>query len=214
MVSSPTMTPSAWPELLKGSGRAPSVTTTASSGNRSSRDSSPDAPGSLGVGSPTKEVPSLRAYACVAPASRGRSQSILEAAENFGEVTVRNTFIHFDLDDEEEDPPRPLRRCASAPGLLRSEAVSAPSADAAKAASAMVVASDQMIWEHKHGECRPCAYFLFKPDGCRHGPDCEFCHLCTVNDIKRRKKERSKQGKSRWTGARSLRDGASKWHSR
>ena len=48
-------------------------------------------------------------------------------------------------------------------------------------------------------DCREslCAYFLFKEDGCRNGPDCEFCHLCDTSDIKRRKKERAKAVKAR-----------------
>jgi len=41
---------------------------------------------------------------------------------------------------------------------------------------------------HARGECRPCAYFRHKADGCRQGDDCPFCHLCDHDAIKRLKK--------------------------
>lgn len=44
--------------------------------------------------------------------------------------------------------------------------------------------------DHMLGKCTPCAYFAHKKDGCRQGDACEFCHLCTKGEIKRRKKDR------------------------
>mmetsp|Transcript_120928 Transcript_120928/g.342041 ORF Transcript_120928/g.342041 Transcript_120928/m.342041 type:complete len:165 (-) Transcript_120928:63-557(-) len=41
---------------------------------------------------------------------------------------------------------------------------------------------------HLLGQCKPCAYFLHKADGCRWGEDCQFCHLCDRYAIKRAKK--------------------------
>lgn len=41
---------------------------------------------------------------------------------------------------------------------------------------------------HERGECKPCAYFHHKEDGCRGGDDCKFCHLCTREALKERKK--------------------------
>jgi hypothetical protein len=41
---------------------------------------------------------------------------------------------------------------------------------------------------HMLGKCKPCA-FVFK-DGCESGVNCEFCHICTPGEKKRRKKER------------------------
>eukprot|EP00930_Biecheleria_cincta_P067007 TRINITY_DN5336_c0_g2_i1.p1 TRINITY_DN5336_c0_g2~~TRINITY_DN5336_c0_g2_i1.p1 ORF type:complete len:197 (+),score=32.17 TRINITY_DN5336_c0_g2_i1:128-718(+) len=41
---------------------------------------------------------------------------------------------------------------------------------------------------HERGECKPCAYFHHKEDGCRQGEDCEFCHLCSPEALKERKK--------------------------
>eukprot|EP00931_Biecheleriopsis_adriatica_P080085 TRINITY_DN53445_c0_g1_i1.p1 TRINITY_DN53445_c0_g1~~TRINITY_DN53445_c0_g1_i1.p1 ORF type:complete len:203 (-),score=46.29 TRINITY_DN53445_c0_g1_i1:39-569(-) len=53
---------------------------------------------------------------------------------------------------------------------------------------------------HAAGTCKPCNYFAFREDGCRKGDTCEFCHLCTSDDIQKRKKKKtpkfkfSKQG--------------------
>merc|ERR1712151_376421 len=30
------------------------------------------------------------------------------------------------------------------------------------------------LLEHTSGECRPCSFFMFRPDGCRWGDDCDF----------------------------------------
>eukprot|EP00930_Biecheleria_cincta_P067005 TRINITY_DN5336_c0_g1_i2.p1 TRINITY_DN5336_c0_g1~~TRINITY_DN5336_c0_g1_i2.p1 ORF type:complete len:213 (+),score=31.97 TRINITY_DN5336_c0_g1_i2:204-842(+) len=49
---------------------------------------------------------------------------------------------------------------------------------------------------HERGECKPCAYFHHKQDGCRQGEDCEFCHLCGPEALKMRKKLKSKRMKA------------------
>jgi len=41
---------------------------------------------------------------------------------------------------------------------------------------------------HERGECKPCAYFHHKQDGCRQGEECPFCHLCSPEALKDRKK--------------------------
>lgn len=45
---------------------------------------------------------------------------------------------------------------------------------------------------HDLRECKPCAYFAFKADGCRLGDDCEYCHLCDKRDSRKREKQRAK----------------------
>mmetsp|Transcript_48928 Transcript_48928/g.126160 ORF Transcript_48928/g.126160 Transcript_48928/m.126160 type:complete len:123 (+) Transcript_48928:84-452(+) len=46
--------------------------------------------------------------------------------------------------------------------------------------------------DHVRDGCRPCAYFKLKADGCRKGSDCEFCHDCSMKDIRRRRRLRAK----------------------
>jgi hypothetical protein len=41
--------------------------------------------------------------------------------------------------------------------------------------------------KHGTGECRPCAWY-WKPGSCSNGKDCMHCHLCSEDEIKRRKK--------------------------
>eukprot|EP00929_Paragymnodinium_shiwhaense_P054226 TRINITY_DN2716_c0_g1_i5.p1 TRINITY_DN2716_c0_g1~~TRINITY_DN2716_c0_g1_i5.p1 ORF type:complete len:226 (-),score=56.37 TRINITY_DN2716_c0_g1_i5:756-1433(-) len=43
---------------------------------------------------------------------------------------------------------------------------------------------------HAHGTCKPCDFS--RRGGCREGIDCPFCHLCTEEDAKRKKKELKK----------------------
>lgn len=61
----------------------------------------------------------------------------------------------------------------------------------ALAAKAAKLAERQL--KHDRRECKPCAYFAFKSDGCRMGDDCEHCHLCDKRDSRRREKERAKE---------------------
>merc|ERR1719263_2682535 len=41
---------------------------------------------------------------------------------------------------------------------------------------------------HWNGTCKPCA---FMARGCTSGVNCPFCHLCDVNEKKRRRKDKS-----------------------
>jgi hypothetical protein len=45
--------------------------------------------------------------------------------------------------------------------------------------------------DHGTGTCKPCAWF-HHAEGCRHGVNCEFCHMCPNGEIKKRKKEKQK----------------------
>mmetsp|Transcript_54625 Transcript_54625/g.171507 ORF Transcript_54625/g.171507 Transcript_54625/m.171507 type:complete len:383 (-) Transcript_54625:349-1497(-) len=44
---------------------------------------------------------------------------------------------------------------------------------------------------HSQGRCRPCAWLHKSAEGCRHGQQCEFCHLCGPGELKRRKREKA-----------------------
>eukprot|EP00930_Biecheleria_cincta_P077502 TRINITY_DN6479_c0_g1_i3.p1 TRINITY_DN6479_c0_g1~~TRINITY_DN6479_c0_g1_i3.p1 ORF type:complete len:159 (-),score=18.05 TRINITY_DN6479_c0_g1_i3:255-698(-) len=46
--------------------------------------------------------------------------------------------------------------------------------------------------DHDAGNCRPCAYQQ-KAEPCRWGNACDFCHLCPLGEINRRKKNKIKQ---------------------
>mmetsp|Transcript_70746 Transcript_70746/g.140347 ORF Transcript_70746/g.140347 Transcript_70746/m.140347 type:complete len:190 (+) Transcript_70746:181-750(+) len=50
--------------------------------------------------------------------------------------------------------------------------------------------SDTYFGEEMHcpGSCKPCAYF-HKPERCRQGLRCKFCHLCPEGEAKRLRKE-------------------------
>jgi len=137
-----------------------------------------------------------------------------EAAE-IGEVkvSVKNTFIQFDVSAEDENSSEPPLR--SAPGDLMKRLFktneTVPSRqekqepDLAQSGLVLDVTADNKAEEampqsegrtlsgaqaHALGQCKPCAYFWYKKDGCRKGEECEFCHLCQKGEIKRRKKNR------------------------
>eukprot|EP00931_Biecheleriopsis_adriatica_P007499 TRINITY_DN108780_c0_g1_i1.p1 TRINITY_DN108780_c0_g1~~TRINITY_DN108780_c0_g1_i1.p1 ORF type:complete len:239 (-),score=65.09 TRINITY_DN108780_c0_g1_i1:29-646(-) len=58
-------------------------------------------------------------------------------------------------------------------------------------AQAPTVISEKMLeklLKHQKMECKPCAYFHGKTDGCRQGDDCVFCHFCDKDAMKQRKR--------------------------
>lgn len=130
------------------------------------------------------------------------------------QVPVRNTFIHFDCPDKlalfdrlaGRSPGGPgsegqssLNRSASSPMLLSRESTPIASTDLPDDQLSACSAPSGMLSEkeakHMRGECRPCAYFNYKKDGCRLGENCEFCHLCSREA--RKKKEKPKRSRQR-----------------
>lgn len=99
--------------------------------------------------------------------------------EGFGRdsLPVRNTFIHIGSEEEVQ------REWSSCPGMIM-----------AKEFSTKYPAMEQA---HIKGDCRPCAYFVHKGDGCRWGEECRFCHLCPPGNLKKKKKEKVKALKQR-----------------
>lgn len=92
-------------------------------------------------------------------------------------LVVRNTFI--DVESEEKVP---LTWNSCPPVIMKEEfRTKYPEMEAA----------------HIRGDCRPCAYFLSKGDGCREGGRCHFCHLCPVGALKKKKKQKVKDLKKR-----------------
>jgi len=105
------------------------------------------------------------------------------------EVPVKRTFIHYDVPNfsvtksmlEDGGP----QRWSSAPGVLLD-------GDFKLKEPAPPVSVLTMEEAHTRGVCRPCAYFLYKVDGCRGGNECEFCHLCPQGEHTKRKKEKTR----------------------
>ena len=50
-----------------------------------------------------------------------------------------------------------------------------------------VMTTLQQVITHQRAECSPCAYYVFKQDRCKRDTDCDFCHLCTEQQIKDRR---------------------------
>lgn len=102
------------------------------------------------------------------------------------EVKLKNTFVHFDVTGEESDSsPMPLRPESTCPDIIQQHLFRTKSLQRREDA-------EQKAKLHNAGECRPCAYFAFKKDGCRLAEDCEFCHLCDRAEIRRWKRQRAK----------------------
>eukprot|EP00929_Paragymnodinium_shiwhaense_P018291 TRINITY_DN12859_c0_g1_i1.p3 TRINITY_DN12859_c0_g1~~TRINITY_DN12859_c0_g1_i1.p3 ORF type:complete len:127 (-),score=19.02 TRINITY_DN12859_c0_g1_i1:443-823(-) len=104
------------------------------------------------------------------------------------DLPEKNTFIHFDeADSEVELPPR---NEASCPDLVQRRAF--------RTKTFLAKRQRRKLALHLAGDCRPCAYFAFKTDGCRLGDDCSYCHLCTRKDIRKWKKQyaANKQGET------------------
>jgi len=89
------------------------------------------------------------------------------------ELPQKNTFVHFDDMDEDGGPMIPMKTC---PGSMESKEFA-------------MKRNLQREAEHLRGECKPCAFFALREDGCRRGNLCEFCHLCSKKEIKRRKRQ-------------------------
>eukprot|EP00440_Ansanella_granifera_P076364 gb/GFBE01082871.1/.p1 GENE.gb/GFBE01082871.1/~~gb/GFBE01082871.1/.p1 ORF type:complete len:166 (+),score=38.76 gb/GFBE01082871.1/:1-498(+) len=127
-------------------------------------------------------------------------------------VPVKNTFIHFQ--EEFLLPTTTLRRTLSGPALLgdvqlplvKGEDCSPAEAPAAAstsggsttpavshATSGTATPDAGSLMAHRLGTCRPCGYIYFKTDGCRKGDACEFCHYCTEEDVKERKRSYKRQ---------------------
>lgn len=90
----------------------------------------------------------------------------------FYPMPIKNTFIHYKTDDGEE------KEWKSSPAKLLATSFHTKYPNHEDA--------------HYQGKCRPCAYHLYKIDGCRWGYDCQFCHLCKRGEIKKRKREKAR----------------------
>jgi len=105
------------------------------------------------------------------------SPTTSEGLECVPEFSEKNTFIHFKLPmNESNEFAANCQEFSSAPGIVMEQSFRTK--------------QPTMEERHKMGNCKPCAYFLYKTDGCRNADDCEFCHLCEPGEKKRRQKEK------------------------
>jgi hypothetical protein len=116
--------------------------------------------------------------------------TLSDSTECEGEIEdlpVKHTFVHFKKEH--------LQDCSGAPACGEkklSRSSSAPSIVLTSPFKQFTITE-----MHQRGQCSPCAYFYTKADGCRLGSECKFCHLCSADEIKNRKKQRSKELKAR-----------------
>ncbi|CAJ1327862.1 unnamed protein product [Effrenium voratum] len=84
-------------------------------------------------------------------------------------------------------PQRSACRFSSRPAFaLRASTVSDPmSLPDDESHSPASVSTTCLTSDHS---CKPCVFFL-KPQGCRNGADCSFCHLCHPKSRKAKKEE-------------------------
>mmetsp|Transcript_75808 Transcript_75808/g.142877 ORF Transcript_75808/g.142877 Transcript_75808/m.142877 type:complete len:253 (-) Transcript_75808:271-1029(-) len=117
------------------------------------------------------------------PHSQGPQRSASPSAELFPHsVPVMHTFVHFDFDADLKAGISKLRRSSSAPEVMCKTPFQR-------------IRNPEMEQLHFKGECRPCAYFFHKADGCRRGTECTFCHLCPREAVKAQRKEKMKLAK-------------------
>jgi hypothetical protein len=91
-------------------------------------------------------------------------------------VPVKHTFIHFESTCAHVQTPG--TRSASAPATLMQ--------------GPFLVKQPPMEFAHSRGNCKPCAYFWGKQDGCRWGSECGFCHFCQPGELKKRRREKDR----------------------
>jgi len=82
-------------------------------------------------------------------------------------------------------PPPAVAPRAMGPGALTQEFLCGPPSKPALGSSELP--STGSLW-HGSGNCKPCAFVHAK--GCEKGVACNFCHLCSAVERRRRKKER------------------------
>jgi len=139
-------------------------------------------------------------------------------------VQVKNTFLHVVFPEDVEQPA--MRRSTSAPALLTATADGTAPQVAAELEVQMQEANAWASWEegvaarakadqlHRQGSCRPCLYFAFKADSCRNSDECEFCHLCTREDVMRRRKQHRMRTRMAIKDPTGKETGARHWASR
>lgn len=119
-------------------------------------------------------------------------------------ATVKNTFIHFDLEEDSEQPDyRPVKsgpaKLLWAPSqeepawipLSQTGEVQNSEEEATHLISVSAACELPSLGSAGHalGDCKPCGH-AWKLGGCSKGRECTFCHLCAEDDFRQRKKDK------------------------
>mmetsp|Transcript_76869 Transcript_76869/g.166341 ORF Transcript_76869/g.166341 Transcript_76869/m.166341 type:complete len:198 (-) Transcript_76869:266-859(-) len=108
-----------------------------------------------------------------------------ESSETYSvPINTKNGFVHYFQDDFDLMDCR-LRRSTSCSAILPFPEDSAKQREIDRVALLL----------HETGKCNPCAYYKFKGDGCRNVLTCNFCHLCSREEIKTKKRQHAKRMK-------------------
>eukprot|EP00931_Biecheleriopsis_adriatica_P113448 TRINITY_DN8849_c0_g1_i5.p1 TRINITY_DN8849_c0_g1~~TRINITY_DN8849_c0_g1_i5.p1 ORF type:complete len:248 (+),score=50.24 TRINITY_DN8849_c0_g1_i5:80-823(+) len=137
-------------------------------------------------GSPEDLADSTPFEACGSPRSSEKPRS--PQVSSFAMVSravqqilpIKYTFIHFSSVAEF------LGRCSDA---SKDESLDRKHLARSSSSPAVLQAVRQV---HDPSSCKPCAYYLYKVDGCRQGDLCQFCHLCPKGTLKKQKKEKKR----------------------
>ncbi|CAE8658812.1 unnamed protein product, partial [Polarella glacialis] len=96
-----------------------------------------------------------------------------------------------------------LRRSSSSPAILKTSWMEGPTCQAAEdwpvtedTSPVKSSSLEEKLLAHRLGKCKPCGYHYFKVDGCRQGDDCEFCHFCSLDGAKDRKRSGKRQARA------------------
>lgn len=123
-----------------------------------------------------------------------------------GKVVVKNTFIDFeDEEDEDELDDRQSKTCTArfsgAVSVLfpptpqgprptiSLEANLQPASELQPGVSVSVGSAVHGLIEDGQPVCQPCAWF-YKESGCLNAAACRYCHLCPQGELKSRKKQK------------------------
>jgi len=113
--------------------------------------------------------------------SNGQLEDLLEFyAKGEVQMIVKNSFIDF---ISATRPPQ-LQKVASSPALLTNatDEASTRATTPTNETPRGLEKGNQDHTLHEIGTCSPCAYML-KPDGCRNGSSCKFCHYHTQDEL-------------------------------
>jgi len=161
---------------------------------------------------PPPEVAAMAAAAMGASGStqqefrreRARTQEAHKVIKNAKLTTVKNTFVHVENEDNEDDeglgmPPKSktvpnmyTKQLSLEQTLQMSEEPEETDEEVYARVQELALAGElpsKGSVTHGSGKCRPCAWF-WKAQGCQNAKECGYCHMCPEGELKSRKKSK------------------------